>query len=74
MKRNRWEIAVLACLAWLLALSPALLANEVTSPESFVTWCGRSADLTPEKRQTLDALLAVSGGADCQTPPDFLTT
>ncbi|MGD1941575.1 MAG: CHAT domain-containing protein [Leptolyngbyaceae cyanobacterium] len=74
MKRNRWEIAVLACLAWLLALSPALLANEATPPESFVTWCERSADLTPEARQTVDALLAVSGSADCQIAQDFLTT
>ncbi|MEM7649150.1 MAG: leucine-rich repeat domain-containing protein, partial [Cyanobacteria bacterium P01_A01_bin.70] len=74
MKRNRWAIAVLACLAWLLALSPALLANEATPSESFVTWCERSADLPPETRQTVDALLAVSGGADCQTAQDFLTT
>ena len=74
MKRNRWAIAVLACVAWLLALSPALLANEVTLPESFVTWCERSADLTPETRQTVDALLAVSGSADCETAQEFLTT
>ena len=74
MKRNRWAIAALACFTWLLALSPALWADRSSPPETFVAWCEQSADLNPETRQTVDALLAVSGSDDCQTAQDFLTT